>query len=244
VSTFWTTSLGRSPFVVDSSALEPVSLTPAYALATLLVLRILQAGSLADGARRGMSPSIAAVVAIVFAVVAVLPASLLWLRYKRGVTGLCERLGLARGKGLRVIVREGVLWSLPAIAINLAYWPLLGQRVAESTQQVSQQPALMTLFAGSALTGVAVGCVAVPIVEELLYRGMLYRSLRSGHGSAVSLLSSTLLFTLDHPLTAAVPVFCAGVCMTLALERSRSLYAALLVHMLYNGVAAWSLFHG
>ena len=73
---------------------------------------------------------------------------------------------------------------------------------------------------------------------------MLYRSLRSGHGSAVSLLSSTVLFTLDHPLTAAVPVFCAGVCMTLALERSRSLYAALLVHMLYNGVAAWSLFQG
>lgn len=244
VSTFWSSSLGRSSFVLDSSARGPRSLTPAYALATILVLRILQAGSMADGAQRGMSPSLAAVVALVFAVVAVLPPSLLWLRYKRGVTGLCERLGLVRGKGLRVIVREGVLWSLPAIAMNLAYWPLLGQRVAESTQQVSQQPALMTLFAGSALTGVAVGCVAVPIVEELLYRGMLYRSLRSGYGSAVSLLSSTLLFTLDHPLTAAVPVFCAGVCMTLALERSRSLYAALLVHMLYNGVAAWSLFQG
>jgi membrane protease YdiL (CAAX protease family) len=244
VWTFWTTSLGRSSFVLDSSALEPTSLTPTYALATILVLRMLQAGSLADGARRGMSPSIAAVVAIVFAIVAVLPASLLWLRYKRGVTGLCERLGLAWGKGLRVIVRESVLWSLPAIAINLVYWPLLGPQVAESTQQVSRQPALMTLFAGSALTGVAVGCIAVPIVEELLYRGMLYRSLRSRYGSAVSLLSSTVLFTLDHPLTAAIPVFCAGVCMTLALERSRSLYAAVLVHMLYNGVAAWSLFQG
>lgn len=244
VSTFWTTSLGRASFVLDSSALEPRSLTPAYALATILVLRILQAGSLADGAQRGMSPSLAAVVAIVFAVVAVLPASLLWLRYKRGVTGLCERLGLARGKGLGAIVREGVLWSLPAIAVNLVYWPLLGQRVAESTQQVSQQPALMTVFAGSALTAVAVGCVAVPIVEELLYRGMLYRSLRSSYGSVLSLLSTTVLFTLDHQLMAAVPVFCAGVCMTLALERSRSLYAALLVHMLYNGVAAWSVLQG
>jgi membrane protease YdiL (CAAX protease family) len=241
VSTFWTTSLARVSFVLDSSALEPTSLTPAYALVTILVLRIVQAGSMADGAQRGMSPSLAATVAILFAVVAVLPASLLWLRYKRGVTGLCERLGLARGKGLRVILREGVLWSLPAIAVNLAYWPLFGQRVAESTQQVSQQPALMPMLAGSPLTLVAIGCITVPIVEELLYRGMLYRSLRSGYGSAVSLLSSTVLFTLDHPLMAAVPVFCASVCMTLALERSRSLYAALLVHMLYNGVAAWSL---
>jgi membrane protease YdiL (CAAX protease family) len=109
---------------------------------------------------------------------------------------------------------------------------------------VSQQPALMTVFAGSPLTVVAVGCVAVPIVEEILYRGMLYRSLRSGYGSVVSLLSSTVLFTLDHQLVAAVPVFCAGVCMTLAFERSRSLYAALLVHVLYNSVAAWSLLQG
>lgn len=244
VSTLWTTSFARASFVLDSSALEPPSLTPSYALVTILVLRILQAGSLADGARRGMAPSLAAVVAILFAAVAVLPASLLWLKYKRGVTGLCRRLGLARGKGLRVILREGVLWSLPAIAVNLAYWPLFGQPVAQSTQQVSQQPALMTVLAGSALTVVAVGCVAVPIVEEILYRGMLYRSLRSGYGSVVSLLGSTVLFTLDHQLVAAVPVFCAGVCMTLAFERSRSLYAALLVHMLYNGVAAWSLLHG
>jgi membrane protease YdiL (CAAX protease family) len=32
--------------------------------------------------------------------------------------------------------------------------------------------------------------------------------------------------------------------MTLALERSRSLYAAVLVHMLYNGVAALSALQG
>jgi membrane protease YdiL (CAAX protease family) len=75
-------------------------------------------------------------------------------------------------------------------------------------------------------------------VEELLFRGLLYRSLRSSTGILPSLLLSSLVFAVGHPQAATVPVFCLGVCAALALERSRSLLAAILVHALYNGCIA------
>jgi len=58
-------------------------------------------------------------------------------------------------------------------------------------------------------------------------------------GMALSLLVNAAVFAFDHPMVAILPVFGLGVCATLAFERSRSLYAAMLVHSLYNGVVVW-----
>lgn len=236
--TFWHASVEHLPFVLDPSATQPATLTATYGLATIVVTRIVQAQLSAAWIRGGMPPSRAAALSFAMVGVIVLVPSLLWLR-QRGVTALRERLGLGAGRGLRVILREGLLWSAPAIAGNLGFWALFGGRLAESTEPVLQQPAMMTLLASSALAVLGVGCVAAPLIEEVLFRGMLYRSLRSGWGIALSLLLSAAVFTVDHPLVAALPVFCGAVCMTLAFERSRSLYAAMLTHAVYNGVIAW-----
>lgn len=105
-----------------------------------------------------------------------------------------------------------------------------------------QQP-LLGVLAASPVALVLVGCIAAPLVEEVMYRGLLYRSLRATRGLAFSLLSSSVLFVLAHPPSGIVPIFFASICMTLACERSRSLYAAMLVHALFNGVAAWIALH-
>jgi membrane protease YdiL (CAAX protease family) len=46
----------------------------------------------------------------------------------------------------------------------------------------------------------------------------------------------SLVFLTDHAAAGAVPVFVGSVCITLAFERSRSLYSAMLAHALCNGV--------
>jgi membrane protease YdiL (CAAX protease family) len=42
-------------------------------------------------------------------------------------------------------------------------------------------------------------------------------------------------------LTGATPVLVASVCITFALERSRSIYSAMLAHALYNSVLVLQL---
>lgn len=227
-------SVARFPFVLDPSARLSPALTTTFALIALVATRTLQVQLNSGFLRIGSSPSKAATMSILAAGIIGLTVSFVWLTL-RGVGGLRERLGLGAGKGLRVILREGVLWALPAIVVNLGYWALIAPRLAPSSAPAPAPETVMTQLASSSLAVFAVGAFAVPLIEELLYRGMLYRSLRSGFGLVLSVLVSSVVFVVDHTLIAALPILVASVCITLAFERSRSLYAAMLVHALYNG---------
>lgn len=235
----WKASLSREMSVLDPSEPAPRVLTPAYALFTILLLQITLDAASAEGVRRGLPPAQVAVRSFVIAAVPVLFGSLLWLKVFRGVSELPRRLGLSGGQGLSAILREGVLWSVPAIAGHFGYAFLETHFVRTGLPA----PTTVTILSASPAALVAIACAAAPLTEELLYRGMLYRALRSSHSIAVSALLSGGFFALAHPLASFIPVFIAGVCAALALERTRSLYTAILVHVLYNSVPVWIALH-
>ncbi|MET0413449.1 MAG: CPBP family intramembrane glutamic endopeptidase [Polyangiaceae bacterium] len=239
----WTGAVARLPYVLDRSAHEARGLSVAHALVTTMIFQDQLGAGWAEGLRRQLPLAHVATLSFVFAVCLVLPASVSWLLIKQEVVGLRERLGLVRGRGLLIILREALLWSVPAIAFNLIWWVAFREPAVAFIQPPQQPPSMLGVLAVSPVALVLVGCIAVPLVEELMYRGLLYRSLRAGRGLVFSLLTSSMLFALDHRVAAVVPVFFAAVCMTLAFERSRSLYAAMLSHALYNGVAAWTNLH-
>jgi membrane protease YdiL (CAAX protease family) len=232
-ASFWQGSVERVPFALDPDTPRPATATATGALLTLVLMRIMQAAIFSLATRGGVPAPRAAAVAFIVAGVSILGARWLWLRL-RGVTGLRQRFGLTSGRGLRVVLQQALLWSLPAIALNLAYWPLLGRWLANAIDVTTQPPPMMSLLAGSAAAVVVVGCIAAPLIEELGYRGMLYGSLRERLAIVPSLFLSTAVFAADHPTLGAVPVFGLSVCATLAFERSRSLYASMLTHALYN----------
>jgi len=209
--------------------------TPVYALATLLVLAFARAFVVSLCLHAGASPANATALGFIIGGVAVLGFSLLVL-WMRDFPGLGQQLGFSAGKGLGAIVREALLWSVPAVLFNQAYWALVGQRVAGAVQSASQAPAAMTVLKGSPLALVSVGVIAAPVLEELLFRGMFHRALRTRWSLLPSLLLSSLVFLTDHAAAGAIPVFVGSVCITLAFERSRSLYSAMLAHALCNGV--------
>jgi membrane protease YdiL (CAAX protease family) len=209
--------------------------TAVYALATLLVLAFVRAFVVSVCLHGGASPANATALGFIIGGVVVLGLSLLVL-WMRDLPALGQQLGLGAGKGLRVILREALLWSAPAVLFNQGYWAILGQRVAGVVQSASQAPATMTVLKGSPLALVSVGVIAAPVLEELLFRGMLHRALRTRWSLVPSLLLSSLVFLTDHAAAGAIPVFVGSVCMTLAFERSRSLYSAMLTHSLCNGV--------
>lgn len=91
---------------------------------------------------------------------------------------------------------------------------------------------------GMLIIGLIVG-VAAPFAEETFFRGVIYSSLRRW-GAPVAVIGSTLIFVLAHlDLLVGVYALMLGVATSLVYERSRSLWAAVVVHAVFNtlGVA-------
>src|SRR5690606_23251152 len=135
-------------------------------------------------------------------------------------------LSLGWGHGFLVTVREGLLWSVPSCAFLYADVSITSAYglVMTTTSSGGGDHFMRAVFSGPSIAGLAVICVAAPITEEILCRGVFYNALRTGWSLVPSLLVSATFFALGHPLVATLPVLCTSVCAGLALERSRSVY--------------------
>jgi membrane protease YdiL (CAAX protease family) len=81
--------------------------------------------------------------------------------------------------------------------------------------------------------------VVVPVVEELLFRGVLYGTLRRGLAPLPAALASAAVFAVAHGYGAvgSAAVFASGVLWALAYERTRSLLPCVLAHAASNLLA-------
>jgi ABC-2 type transport system permease protein len=76
--------------------------------------------------------------------------------------------------------------------------------------------------------------VVAPVVEEFLFRGLVFSGLRRSHGLLASAVLSAAIFAIVHPPASAAPVFLLGLLTAFAYERSGSLAAPVLVHAAFN----------
>lgn len=87
------------------------------------------------------------------------------------------------------------------------------------------------------------GIVVAPVTEELLFRGAMFGSMRTRLGSRVGAVLSSLIFAAVHQsLTALVPLFVLALVLCWVYERSGSLVAPIVVHMLNNATSLLPLF--
>lgn len=87
------------------------------------------------------------------------------------------------------------------------------------------------------------GGFAVPMAEELVFRGLLYRWLRVHWGVAPSAVLSALLFGAVHgQLEVGIGAFLVGIVLALAYERSRSLWPPIIIHAMQNSVSIILMF--
>ncbi len=75
-----------------------------------------------------------------------------------------------------------------------------------------------------------------PVVEEILFRGLLYATLRTRIGVAESALLSAIIFTLPHgyAIAGSASVLVSGLLWAVAYERTRSLLPGLFAHAVNN----------
>lgn len=94
----------------------------------------------------------------------------------------------------------------------------------------------MELGAWGLVFGVVSACLAAPIAEEILYRGVLFRSLDNRLPLSVAVVVSSIVFALVHFYTipSLIMVASVGAICALSYSASRSLLTAIVLHALYN----------
>jgi membrane protease YdiL (CAAX protease family) len=99
-------------------------------------------------------------------------------------------------------------------------------------QLMSRDPDPLAL----ALLGVAL-VVAAPIGEELLFRGLSLGGLEKRHGAAPAALTVSLVFAAVHLNPSALgALFVVSLALCWVTSRTGSLYPAIVVHAVYNGL--------
>lgn len=79
--------------------------------------------------------------------------------------------------------------------------------------------------------------VAAPVIEEMIFRGVVFSAFSERFGSGWGALVSAAVFASLHPdLYAAVPIFVLALVLAELFRRSRSLWVPIAAHLVFNGV--------
>ncbi len=165
-----------------------------------------------------------------------------------GVKGATLRaeLGLTRGAGFWREIGYGPVGYVAmiplvgvGITISMALSRITGIKMASGMHPIvnlvkegKAAPALIALIFLLAVVG-------APIVEELMFRGYLYRALRSRFSAAASIPMVSALFAGIHPqgLMGFFPLFFIGLALAVMREWRGTLWASMVLHACVNGVS-------
>ena len=134
--------------------------------------------------------------------------------------------------GVAAIATYGILISLALVVARYSE--------AGGTDLI---PAVTNLAPNSVAGFIAVlafGAVAVPIAEEFLFRGVLFRWLRDGWGLYPGLVGSALVFAAVHILlgtSGALQIFLIGLALAYLYDITGSLWPSMVCHGVNNGIS-------
>ena len=149
--------------------------------------------------------------------------------------------------GRRNIQVRELGWRMPSLRWLLAAVPLtlMALAVAGALAGVAQQLlphaqnqqciAVRDQYGHSILLALPVVCLAAPIVEETVFRAVLYRWLRGVLPVGVAMVLSGAVFAAAHAVTLLfLPLLGLGILLAWIYERSGSIWPGVTVHALFN----------
>ena len=126
------------------------------------------------------------------------------------------------------------MWGIFAILMTMGYMQWMESIGVETVQesvrtlQESHDPALIACMALAAL-------VAAPVCEEVIFRGYCHAVLKKYAGAGTSMVTTSLVFACAHGnLASAFPLFLLGMLLVWTYEKTRSLWAPVAIHFLFN----------
>jgi membrane protease YdiL (CAAX protease family) len=168
-----------------------------------------------------------------------------WVR-ALGVPAKGARLrAIAWGAGMGVL-----LYPTIAIVIGIPFSLLLEAISGEQATTPDQLPAELSV--GGQVLAVVLAVFAAPLMEELFYRGVLFRSIRDRHGFWVGALISAVVFGAVHYVASpwqdalllqSVMVF-TGFAFAWIYERGGTIVGSIAAHTVFNMIGVTLILSG
>jgi membrane protease YdiL (CAAX protease family) len=170
------------------------------------------------------------------------PMTILYLLVirRRGLTWRAIGLRPAQPRWYAAAVALAFL-SLPVVmAVNAGVQALLGEPLRNPQLEMLAPAA----FSWSALAlMLAMAGVVVPIVEEIVFRGLVFGWLWRRFGFGLGMLASALVFAFAHGIPALAPALAVqGVALAWLYARSDSLWPAVVMHGTFNALMSILLY--
>jgi membrane protease YdiL (CAAX protease family)/NAD-dependent dihydropyrimidine dehydrogenase PreA subunit len=169
-------------------------------------------------------------------------AGLLWyLAHRHGVRVVAAFRLDALPELRNVLLAVGV--GIGCRVLSVAYYGVAQALGAQPPVSDVLTRAFGTGAAGVALTVIVVAVVG-PVLEEVLLRGVVLGAAASKVGAWPAIVGCALAFALLHAsLWSMLPLTILGIGLGWLAVRSRSLWPAILAHVLYNGVLIAAAFY-
>lgn len=151
-----------------------------------------------------------------------------------------EAVGLRFGS-LRRDLLFGVatyLRILPLVLAAILIVALVLARLGVSFERsaVQEMAAESVRNAASVIAFAAMASAVAPVLEETLFRGLLYTALRQWFGFWTAAVVSAVCFAMMHAPASRLPTAVLGMALAWMYERSGSLIPAIGAHALHNGL--------
>ncbi|MEX0984438.1 MAG: type II CAAX endopeptidase family protein [Actinomycetota bacterium] len=196
----------------------------------------------AMGASRADAAPIREVAGVIALDIVFLVSLMVWLRNVH--PGSWAAIGIRwRARTAAVgVVFGAILYAVAAGALAFGLQWIYEQVVGHPVQAPEQMP--QGLGDAGTVAFVILAVALAPVVEEVFFRGVLYRSIRDRFGVAAGLVGSSVVFGVVHVqpgpvadavLLQSVMVF-TGVGLALIYERAGNLLASIAAHAAFNAI--------
>ncbi len=148
--------------------------------------------------------------------------------------------GLSIGLGvLAIIITFGFTQWLGRISVEVLSWfsHLLQTKAIQPELQPLVVQLQATMPSGYRMVYGLVAIILAPIAEEMLFRGILYPTLKQNGCRRSALILSSVIFALTHlSLTLIVPLTFLAMVLTLLYEFTGNLSSSIAAHCLFNAL--------
>jgi len=131
--------------------------------------------------------------------------------------------------------RLSALLPLPFVVLGIAIF--LAQALAAVNRLIPMPKEVLEQFQtlGGSPAFLVLGVFVAPVLEELLFRGVILRGLLGRYGVATAIIADALLFALMHMNPwQFLPAFLLGTLSAWMFVRSRSIILCIAVHVVWN----------
>ena len=145
-----------------------------------------------------------------------------------------SEIGLRRPKVMDVVLGAGagVVSVLIVSCIGLGIKTMTGMKVEDGSKLLGHHPG------GPQFLMLAVLAVlGAPIIEEMVFRGIIFNALRTRTGMIASTIVSAGLFSAMHlSVVNFIPLMMVGAVFAIAYTRTKNLWTSMTAHAVFNGI--------